>query len=252
MANFSNFFAQFCTTIRLAQRRDRRFKRGGVVGLTIAGWRTACLFASGGGCIAPTLRDRQTSPRIRLTQSPASLKLDTWLTWGNNTGAKTMRHSLFAILLLVALPVTSAIGQTFAHYYPVSGDIEFHGLRGGQYLQLNSNSARLSPTIASQLFPMVPNSGFALEVEEKPLVTVIIRGSQHPSLFEFDVLKINAAVLPRTSVNDLTFLFQPSSSPLQRDLPIISVPEPSAIAIAAIGIGVALIRHRNRPHAGPA
>jgi hypothetical protein len=154
-----------------------------------------------------------------------------------------MRRFLFA-LLAASLPV-AADAATFAEYYPASGDVIFKETSVGFQLLLISASGRL-------------NAASSVQVEANPSTAVVPPGGFTPTGaawfltsgdFAFDTLTARGLVQPFTPVSDLTALFHFRSSTRPLRIPIVSIPEPSTIALAACGLfGVLAIKRRR---AGP-
>jgi hypothetical protein len=163
-----------------------------------------------------------------------------------------MRHSLLAFLLLAALPAAPASAETFARYYPASGDLSFSGVDGGIVISIQSLGGRLSPNVVTFPIELTPRNAHPPVSGFQPPATAYWR-MLHAEPFDFDMLSVKGAILPHTPVSDLVFWFRPNYAASGSPYPIVAIPEPSTIAIAATSlVGIACIRRRNRPLPAPA
>jgi hypothetical protein len=159
-------------------------------------------------------------------------------------GANLMRRLLFAFLVLASLPVT-ARAVPFAQYNPANGDVVFRDVRGNIKLALWSRSQRLNADIETVAFEVDPAVGTLPVAGGGPWGG----GFSMPGFvpFPFDTLTAHGVVQPHTPLSDLSFTYHAPGVGMRIDAPLVQIPEPSALAIAASSlIGLSLIRRRRR------
>lgn len=162
---------------------------------------------------------------------------------GEHMEPKSMRQLAFVILFLASLPVT-ANAAPFARYDPATGDVAFKDVFHGVSIALESTAGRMNFS-SIQPIEIVPASAMLPTVGFYSWTSAGWR--MQPGFFEFHTLRARGVVQPFTPLNDLSFLFQVDHSTAPNLAPIVQVPEPSALALAASSIlGVSLIRRRGQ------